>query len=79
MHGPWHMPEHPDEADTSAQERAAEQADFEALAEAHLNGEPAFPWHGGCGAYECVNGCDGAPDYCAAALAKAHQKDQSRG
>lgn len=31
--------------------------------------EPAVPWRGGCGATECVNGCDGAPDYCEAALA----------
>lgn len=29
MHGPWHMPEHPDERDNSDQERAWEQAALE--------------------------------------------------
>lgn len=33
MHGPWHMPEHPDEADNSAEELAAEIAELEAIAE----------------------------------------------
>jgi hypothetical protein len=31
MHGPWHMPEHPDEGDYSAQEREAEAFDQEEL------------------------------------------------
>jgi hypothetical protein len=39
MHGPWHMPEHPDERDMSAEEAAAEAADFEELNAAHLFGE----------------------------------------
>lgn len=30
--------------------------------------EPVTPWRGGCGAIDCVNGCDGAPDFCEAAL-----------
>lgn len=38
MNGPWHMPEHPDERDYSAQERAAEDAAIEELLEAHAFG-----------------------------------------
>lgn len=30
MHGPWHTPEHPDEADNSAYEREMEEAEQEA-------------------------------------------------
>ena len=40
MHGPWHMPEHPDERDEGgAQERAA----FEAHMVEHLDGECPDP------------------------------------
>lgn len=34
MHGPWHMPEHPDEQDNGDQERLREEADAEAQLEA---------------------------------------------
>jgi hypothetical protein len=46
MHGPWHMPEHPDESDSSAAEREAEQFDADALNEAHaLPADGALPRH----------------------------------
>ncbi len=34
---------------------------------------PITPWRGGCGHIDCVNGCDGAPDYCKAALVTVEQ------
>lgn len=40
MHGPWHMPEHPDERDNSAAEHALEEAEANAHLEAFAFGEP---------------------------------------
>lgn len=45
MHGPWHMPEHPDEGDYSAEEREREEGELIAMLEAHA--EPC-PMGVGC-------------------------------
>ena len=47
-----------------AEVEAERLADLDAMNEAHWR-----PWHPdmSCGHIDCVNGCDGAPDYCAKA------------
>jgi hypothetical protein len=43
MHGPWHMPEHPDEADNSEYERELDEYELLARLDAHAACDAAAP------------------------------------
>jgi hypothetical protein len=71
---PWtyEQREYEDQERFEEREREIEDASYAALI-----------WHPGmsCGAFECVNACDGAPDYCAearAALQNAQPSEAAR-
>jgi hypothetical protein len=60
---PWTYEQREHEAQERFERREREAEDESLAASIHWHPEVS------CGAFECVNGCDGAPDFCDAARA----------